>query len=74
MKRKKAKKMLRALMKAQRICEGQATCAGCMFGWKDEIGTACTLVEEPAFWNLEELENRLMKTKEDTKGNTDGER
>lgn len=74
MKRKKAKKMLRALRKAQRICEEQATCAGCVFGWKDKTGTACTLVEEPAFWNLKELEKRLLQTEDSTKGNTDGER
>lgn len=73
MKRKKTEKMLRALRKVQRICEGQVTCAGCVFGLSDRIGTACTLADEPELWNLKELEKRLLQTKENTKGNTDGE-
>lgn len=73
MKRKKARKMLRALRKVQRVCKGQVSCAECMFGWKDEIGAACALVEEPAFWTLKKLGNRLPQTKENAKGNTDGE-
>lgn len=74
MKRKKAKKMLRALRKAQRICEGQVTCTGCVFGLWDRVGTACLLDDLPTQWHLEELEKRMLQTKEDTKGNTDGER
>ncbi len=72
MKRKKAKKMLRALRKAQRICEGQVTCTGCVFGWKDGVGTACMLDDPPAHWNLKEVGKRLLKTEESTKGNRDG--
>lgn len=73
MKRKKAKKMLRALRKAKRICEGQERCEGCTFGKTRGSFAECMLDDPPAHWNLEMVKNRLLKTKENTKGNTEGE-
>lgn len=74
MKRKKAKKMVRALEKVQKICKRQERCEGCEFGKIRGTFAECMLDDPPANWNLEIVKKRLLKTKEDTKGSADGKR
>lgn len=74
MKRKKAKKVLRALRKVQRVCKGQERCEECTFGKIRGTFAECMLDDPPAQWNLEMAKKRMLETEESTKGNTDGER
>lgn len=73
MKRKKAKKVLWALRKVQRVCKRREICTGCVFGMGDRLGTACRLMGDPANWDLKGVAEQ-MEEREKAKGNTDGER
>ena len=59
MKRKKAKKVLWALEKVQKICKRQGRCVGCVFGKIRGTFAECMLDDPPARWNLEMVKKHL---------------